>query len=285
MSKQYNIKWRIQDEEELQRVARNFNQKLAREIKKNPKNRTYLPQFFNESTETFESKIRVEKLKELTQTRQDFNRYVNMLKRFSRPGATDIIDAPGNLYESKITKWQRDEMIRLASIVNKKRKERLDLLNLVEMRDAEGKLGYTVGEMFGMGLASKNRLSPTKAFTPSQSMTDLRYKLNVLLKESRNNYFKDRDQILKDNFIRTLLQNYDKNDIKDVIEAIQKMDNNAFVLKFEAKGDAFEFAYPPDGDQYESYLSELKAYWIREDSILDFSPTLTSAIVDRLEEL
>lgn len=282
MSKQYNIKWRIQDEEELQRVARNFNQKLAREIKKNPKNRIYLPQFFNESTETFESKIRVEKLKELIQTRQDFNRYVNMLKRFSRPGATDIIDAPGNLYESKITKWQRDEMIRLANIVNKKRKERLDLLNLVEMRDAEGKLGYTVGEMFGMGLASKNRLSPTKAFTPSQSMTDLRYKLNVLLNESRKNYFKDRDQILKDNFIRTLLQNYDEKDVKDVIKAIRKMDNSAFVLKFEAKGDAFEFAYPPDSEQYESYLSELKAYWIREDTILDYSSTLTSAIINQL---
>lgn len=285
MSKQYNIKWRIQDEEELQRVARNFNQKLAREIRKNPSNQYILPRFFNEKTDAFESKITVEKLKELIETRQDFNRYVNMLKRFSKKGAEEIVDAPGNLYESKTTRWQRDEMQRLASIVNQKRKKRLDLLNLIEMRDSEGKLGYTVGEMFGMGLASKNRLSPTKAFTPGQSQFDITYKFRGLMKESGTRYFRNRDQILKENYIRALQENYRYKDIADVILHIRTMDNDLFVLKFEARPDSMEIAYPSDEEQYERYLSQVRSYWLGNEDLTDLSSSLSGALIKRFTEL
>ena len=275
MSKRYNIKWRVQDEKELRRVARNFNDKLRREIKKHPENQNILPQFYNTKTEEFESRITIQGLKDMIQTRQDYNRYINMLKRFSKRGAEKIVKAPDNDYGTKTTKWQRQEMARLANLVNRKRQERLDKLNLVEMVNSQGPLGYTLGEMFGMGLASKNKLKPTKAFTPSQSQTDVKYKMRALLGESGTNYHKDRDKILKENFIGALLQNYKESDIKDVITAIRQMDSDLFILKFEAKGDAFEFAYPPDSDQYQEYLSELKGYWLREDNLLTVSSALT----------
>ena len=281
MSEQYNIKWRIQDEEELRRVARNFNNKLRRLVKKNPENKNILPQFYNEKTDQFESRITVETLKSMIQTRQDYNRQINMLKRFSKRGAEDIVEAPNNEYGSRTTRWQKSEMNRMKAIVNNRRQERLDNLNLVEMMNSQGKLGYTVGQMFGMGLASKNQLQPTNAFTPSQSQTDIKYKFRALQKESRTRYHKDRDKILKENYIRTLEQNYKASDIREVVNKIRGMNPDLFILKFEAKGDAFEFAYPPDSEQYESYLSELKAYWLREDSILDVSPALTSAIINQ----
>ncbi len=281
MSKRYNIKWRVEDEKELRRVARNFNDKLRREVNKNPENRNILPQFYNPKTEEFESRITVQALMNMIQTRQDYNRYLNMLKRFSVRGAERIVEAPGNEYGTKTTKWQRQEMSRLATTVNRKRQERLDRLNLVEMVNSQGPLGYTLGEMFGMGLASKNKLQPTKAFTPSQSVTDLKYKMRALLNESRTEYHKDRDQILKDNYIRTLEQNYREMDISDVISAIKRMDPDLFILKFEAKGDAFEFAYPPDSDQYQEYLSELKGYWLKEDNLLTLSPALTGAMLNQ----
>lgn len=279
MSRQYQIKWRSKDYKELRRVARNFNDKLRRLTKKAPQNKNILPQFYNEATDQFESRITLTQLKSMIQTRQDYNRFVNMLKRFSKRGAEKIVEAPDNIYNAKITKWQRQEEIRLASIVNRKRKERLERLNLVEMMDASGKLGYTLGQMFGMGLASKNKLQPTKAFTPSQSQTDIKQKFRSLLSEASTNYHRNRDDILRENYIRTLEENYRSADIKDVISRIRSMDPDAFVLKFEAKGDAFEFAYPPDEEQYQSYLSELKAYWLRADSILDLSPTLASTMI------
>ena len=280
MPRQYNIKWREQDEKELRRVARNFNDKLRREIKKSPENKNILPQFYNENTEQFESRITVAMLHDLIKTRADYNRMLNMLKRFSQRGAEKIVDAPSNDYGTRTTKWQKQEMSRMVGIVNRKRQERLDKLNLVEMMTSQGSLGYTLGQMFGMGLASKNKLSPTKAFTPSQSQTDLKYKFRGLLIESKTTYHQDRDMLIKENYIRTLQENYKTKDIQDVISKIRGMSSDVFVLKFEAKGDAFEFAYPPDEEQYQNYLSELKGYWLN-DSLLDYSPALTTALLNQ----
>lgn len=279
-----NIKWRVQDEEELRRVARNFNDKLRRLVKKNPENKNILPQFYNEKTEQFESRITVATLKDLIQTRADFNRQLNMLKRFSKRGAEVIVEAPDNIYGTRTTKWQRQETARLVSIVNRKRQERLDKLNLVEMANAEGKLGYTLGQMFGMGLASANKLNPTKAFTPSQTQTDLKFKMRSLIYEARSRYHQDRDQLLKENYIKALVENYNEADIRDVITAIRNMNPDLFVLKFEARGDKFEMAYPPDrnSEEYRNYVSELKAYWLGNTSLLDIAgPGMTSALLNQ----
>lgn len=267
MPKRYSIKWRLQDEKELRRISRNFNDKLRRLVRKNPDNRNILPQFYNEKTEQFESRITIDTIKGLIQTRADYNRVLGMLERFSKRGAEKIVKAPGNEYGSKTTKWQRDEMIRLQGIVNRRRQDRLDQLNTVEMMNSQGKLGYTLGQMFGMGLASKNKLNPTRAFTPSQSQTDLKYKTRALMLEATTNYHRNRDEVLRENYIKTLEENYNSRDITDVISKIRGIDIDLFILKFEAKGDAFEFAYPPDKEQYESYLSELKAYWLRNDIV------------------
>lgn len=251
-------------------MARNFNDKLRREIKKSPENKNKLPQFYNENTGQFESRITVAMLHDLIKTRADYNRMLNMLKRFSRRGAEKIVDAPSNDYGTRTTKWQKQEMSRMVGIVNRRRQERLDKLNLVEVMNSQGSLGYTLGQMFGMGLASKNKLSPTKAFTPSQSQTDLKYKFRGLLTESKTTYHQDRDALLKENYIATLKRNYFENDITDVIDKIRKMDTDAFILKFEAKSDAFEFAYPPDRDQYQHYLEELKSYWVGNVDMSNF---------------
>ena len=286
MPRQYNIKWRVEDERELRRVARNFNDKLRRLVKENPENKNILPQFFNEKTQQFESRITVETLKSLIQTRQDFNRELNMLKRFSKRGAERIVEAPGNEYGSRTTLWQRTEMRRMASIVNQKRQERLDKLGLVEVLSAEGSMGYTLGQMFGMGLASRNQLQPTKAFTPAQSQADLKQKLRMLQQESRSRYHQDRDEILRDNYTRELLRNYDREDIQEVVDAIRKMPSDLFILKFEAKPDAFEFAYPPKkgSEEYNGYVEELKNYWITASNMAELSTGLTLATLGLLNQ-
>ena len=263
MPRQHLIKWRERDEKELRRVARNFNDKLRRLAKKNPENKNLLPHFYNESTDEFEARITVSTLKNMIKTRNDYNRNLNMLKRFLRRGAETIVDAPANEYGTRTTRWQKQEAGRLAGIVNRKRQERLERLNLIEMISASGKLGYTIGEMFGMGYASKNKLTPTRSFTPSQSQADLRYKLRALLKESSSNYYRDKDEILKDNYINTILENYHRADVKGIIKNIRSMDNDMFVNKFEARGDKFELAYPParGSEEYNAYLEELINFW------------------------
>lgn len=283
MSKQYNIKWREQDEKELLRVVRNFNDKLRRLVKENPENQNILPQFWNEQTQQFESRVTIKNLKELIQTRADYNRQLNMLRRFGRRGAEEIIEAPTNEYGARTTKWQKYEMARMAQIVNRRRRERLENLENVKMLDSYGELGYTLGQRFGMGLASRNSLNPIKTFTSSQTQADLKQKVRALMRESASNYAKDRDLMLKENFINELRQNYNESDISDVIERIRSMDDDLFVLKFEARGDKFELAYPPDrgSEEYKNYVSELKGYWLRETTPLDVSTPLLTTILNQ----
>lgn len=283
MSKQYNIKWREQDEKELRRVVRNFNDKLRRLVKENPENQNILPQFWNEQTQQFESRVTIKNLKELIQTRADYNRQLNMLRRFGRRGAEEIIEAPTNEYGARTTKWQKSEMARMAQIVNRRRRERLENLENVKMLDSYGELGYTLGQRFGMGLASRNSLNPIKTFTASQTQADLKQKVRALMRESASNYAKDRDLMLKENFINELRKNYNEADISDVIERIRSMDDDLFVLKFEARGDKFELAYPPDrgSEEYNNYVSELKGYWLRETTPLDVSTPLLTTILNQ----
>ena len=279
MPRQYNIKWREQDEKELRRVVRNFNDKLRRLVKKNPANSNILPQFWNEKTQEFENRITIEQINDLRATRQDYNRQLNMLKRFSRRGAERIVET-GSDYGARTTKWREQEQKRLVQTINRRRKARLDTLNAIEVMNASGKLGYTLGQMFGMGLAEQNKLKPTQAFTRGQTQKDIKWKWRALQTEVKDTYYNERDEMLKENYIKALTENFDENDIKDVIANIRSMSSDEFYLKFEAKGDAFEWAYPPKKGtpEYSDYVSELRGYW-QKGSLLDMSPTLTSVMV------
>lgn len=281
MSRQSNIKWRIQDERELAQVARDFNRKLSRLIDANPNNASIYPKFYNPTTQQLESEISISNLKELITTRADYNRYVNMLKRFLKEGAEDIVDAPGNDYGSKTTRWHIQEMNRLKGNVNRKREARLEEFKDIEMASSEGSLGYSLGDRFGMGLASRSQLSPTKAFTSSQNQADINYKLSSLMKQSKSSYFRDKAQILKDNYIRELERNYNRKDVAGVIETINKMDNELFVLKFEAHGDKMEMVYPPEkgSSEYQANVEELVGYWI-SSSPVQLTPTVISTLLN-----
>ena len=186
-------------------MARDFNRKLSRLIDANPNNVNIYPKFYNPATQQLESEVSISNLKELITTRADYNRYVNMLKRFLKEGAEDIVDAPGNEYGTKTTRWHIQEMNRLKANVNRKKEARLEEFKDIEMMSSEGSLGYSLGDRFGMGLASRNQLTPTKAFTPSQNQADINYKLSSLMKQSKSSYYRDKAQILKDNYVREII--------------------------------------------------------------------------------
>ena len=87
MSKQYNIRWKQDDNQELRKAVKNFNAKISRLEKKDPQNKEALPE-----------KITVKQIKELISTRQDLKRELNALQRFSKRGAEKIIEIPDTDY-------------------------------------------------------------------------------------------------------------------------------------------------------------------------------------------
>lgn len=249
MSKYHKINWRESDTRELARVVRNFNAKVNRLIKQNPQMENVLPE-----------KVSVGQLKELINTRQDLKRELNSLKRFSKRGSEQIVEVPDTDYNLKITKWQRTEINRRVGIINRRRAKRLEDLSDLEATSRGESLGYKRSDI-GMGRATEVSLSPMNAFTRRMNQRDLKMKWQGILKESQSDYFTQKDFRLRNNYIKALEQNFNPNDIKDVVDEIKSMDIEDFLLKFEEEGGTLELAYPPNQEQYEGYLNAIKSTW------------------------
>lgn len=247
MSKHHKIRWTDADNQELAKVVRNFNAKISRLAKKNPQIKNVLPE-----------KQSVRQLKELINTRADLKRELNALKRFSKRGAEKIVVVPNTDYNLTLTKWQKVEMNRRIGIINRRRKKRLEELENIEVESRGEAAGYTRGEL-GMGRLEKVELAPMNAFTRRMTQADIKWKWASVMKQSQSDYFNERDYQLRDNFIKTLQENYNTNDIKDVIDRINNMDIGDFLNEFHKDPAAFEWAYPPNQEQYEGYVSSLKA--------------------------
>lgn len=263
MSKFYNIKWRSQDESEARRVIRNFNAKIKREIAKNPRNKPALPQFYNPNTGEFESRITLENFKNMIDTRADFNRELNALKRFSKRGAEQVINLPGNYNEARTTRWQLQELSRRTSIINQKRQARLEQKSALDIVNTMGKTGFTYGQVYAMGMVGDNVLKPTTAYTQGMQQGDIKRKYRSLMLESQQKYFNKKDIQLKENFIKGLKETWDEDEIREVIAKIRQMDPIEFLEKFDKKeGNAFEDIYFPDENSRKDYLNQLKNYWL-----------------------
>ena len=250
MSKYHKINWRESDTKELNRVVKNFNAKINRLAKKDNTLAAILPE-----------KVKVSELKELIKTRQDLNRELNMLKRFSRKGSEKVVIIPDNDNNLQITKWQLTEMNRKVGLINRRRRERLEKLSNIEQKSRGESLGYKKGDI-GMGKATEVSLSPMNAFTRTMSKSDLLMKWKAMMKESQSGFFTEKDFRTRENFIVALERSYNTSDIEDVISAIRKMDIDVFLNQFESEPGMFEFGYPPSQDQYEGYVSHLKSIWL-----------------------
>lgn len=255
MSKYHKIRWNESDNQELARVVRNFNAKINRLSKKDPQNKNILP-----------DKISVGQLKNLINTRQDLKRELNSLKRFSKRGAEEIVIIPNTEYNLKTTKWQKTEMNRRVGIINRRRENRLKQLEEMEMKSRGEKLGYTRGQL-GMGKIAEVSLRPMNAFYRTMGNTDLKKRYQSILAQSQSDYFTQQDFRLRDNYIKGLKENYNYENIKDIIEHIENMDIKEFLQTFEEEGGTFEIA-SPDGKldlkqaEYSSYETALRSTWL-----------------------
>lgn len=94
MAKQYNIRWKQGDYIKLGKAVAEFNRKISKI--QTEENKMYLP-----ALEKYEW------LKENIKTRREFNRVINLLKRFLKNGAEDLVETgSGEL----LTKWENREV-------------------------------------------------------------------------------------------------------------------------------------------------------------------------------
>jgi hypothetical protein len=254
MSKRYNIRWTEDDSKELARTAKNFNAKVARLEKKYAGTDVILPE-----------KVSVKELRELIGTRNDLKREINSLQRFTKRGAEEIVKAPVVEEPLYITKWQRTEMNRRAATTNNLRSKRYEMTVNLPMSSRGKPLGYTVGDI-GMGKAEELSLNPIETFTPKMSKYDLKAKFRALRKHSQSDYFDKADRRLRENYTNALKETYGEENVKEILEAIEKMSFSKFYKTFKSEPGAFEFASDiPDDADIEAYLEGIKATWIPEE--------------------
>lgn len=269
MSKFHKIKWTDDDQRELERVVRNFNAKITRLHKKDPsKMLNSLPEGMKVNKNALPDKVTVRQMKELINTRQDFKRELNSLKRFSKKGAEKMELVPDTDYNLQVTNWQRKEMNRNRGVVNKRRKERLEMIRNISVAGHD----FTLGEL-GMGKQAENELKPTTSFYRTMTQTDLKKRHLSLQSERQSQYFTEKDYRVKENYIKALKNNYGESRVEDIVNAIEEMDIREFLDKFMAVDlNKFEFAYGPEDDNYEPYIKRLRGEWLGlSDEELGFS--------------
>lgn len=252
MSKQYNIRWSESDAKELARSVKNFNAKVTRLQKKYAGTDVIIPE-----------KVSVKELRELVTTRRDLKRELKSLQSFTQRGSEEVVKIPNTNNNIQMTKWQREEMSKRAKLINDKRYYRRQKLEAQELSNQGKSLGYTRGDI-GMGKAEANQLRPTQAFTKSMDKYSVAEKMKHLRKESQSDYWRKRDILMRENYIKALEENFNPSDIKDVVEKIRDMDINKFKEKLLSDPEDFNTAYPPDDEQYQGYLSQLRSTWTPE---------------------
>lgn len=123
MARQYDIKWSDKDERELKRYVKNFNAKVARLEKKEPHYKDVRPQ-----------RISYKDIKEKVQTRQDLNRELNKIKRFSVKGSEEIRQTAGGVIT---TKYQFKEAAIMQRTVTTKRREKRAKVESAQVQERE----------------------------------------------------------------------------------------------------------------------------------------------------
>lgn len=247
MSRAYKIRWRKSDEQELSRLVKNFNAKVRRlEKKKVP------GQIIPETVSTKE-------LKKMIETRQDLNRELKSLAKFTKRGSEEFISLPDNEHNLRITKWQYREMKRMERLESKRVKAERERLGRLEATSRGQGLGYTVKQAhdyIGMGRMTDIDLTPIRAFTSTMSQSDVNRRFKVLQTKTQQHYYTKRDIAWRDNFVKTIERNFD-NSVMPVVEAIKNMSIEQFkeIMYQEGGRLAFEYAYP-QGTLVQEHLLE-----------------------------
>lgn len=110
MAKQSLIKWTKEDERELKKTIQKFNKKVNR-LEQKVDDESYLPDLVD-YTET----------KKLITTRQELNRVLNSLNRFSKRGAEKQVELPSGI---EISKWEKKELQYLKANATRKINKRI----------------------------------------------------------------------------------------------------------------------------------------------------------------
>jgi hypothetical protein len=181
MQRKPDIKWRTTDTEKLQHEINRFNAKIERVKRSHPEWENFLPKRIDKNE--FKSNIK---------TRQDFNRELKSLDRFSQRGIEKpITSKTGNT----VTKWEKKEAGYKVAQINRNRKAQRDFYN-IERPNMQ------------MGTRKQNELKPKKFDFDKIKKGDEWEKFKATLeKQISANYNFEKLEQYKKNYLESIQNN------------------------------------------------------------------------------
>lgn len=186
----------MQDRKTLARTVKNFNAKITRLEKKHPELKEFLPE-----------KISVKDLKNNIETRQDFNRELKSLKRFSKKGVEKPVISKSGI---TTTLWEKKEVGYKVALLNRKRKAEREKANVSTEKG-------TMGTIENAGLNPKKY--DINAIEPSSWE---RFKKNVE-KQIKSSYFDEKKELYKKNYIKAFINVFGSGFIIGFDSVLQKL--------------------------------------------------------------
>ena len=186
----------MQDRKTLTRTVKNFNAKITRLEKRHPELKEFLPE-----------KISVKDLKNNIETRQDFNRELKSLKRFSKKGAEKPVLSKSGI---TTTAWEKKEVGYKVALLNRKRKAEREKANVSTEKG-------TMGTIENAGLKPKKYNINT--IEPSSWE---RFKKNVE-KQIKSSYFDEKKELYKQNYIKGFINVFGGGFIVGFDSVLQKL--------------------------------------------------------------
>ena len=224
--KQYNIRWRESDLAELQRVITNFNAKIYRIRKKDPKAEEYLPKIAKKS----------DVIATIT-TRADYDRLLNSYRRFAKRGAEKPVKSSRG---AKFTEWEEREFKRKQGIVNAKRTRERNAVEDKELKSRGKGTGFKRKEM---GTVRENELKPSRKNPRNMSKNEFQMAMRAIDRELNNADTLQRKLRMRQNYVKGMVDNGFSD---DVINAVLQMQIDDFVDIVRTDREAsFDFIYDP----------------------------------------
>lgn len=215
MSRKSKIRWREEDYKEVERVIKNFNNKIYRTKKNHPNIADIQPQTIKKSE--FIKKIK---------TRKDLNRELNSLKRYGKRGAEKQVVSKSDEH-LKVTKWEVKEYKHKEGIINARKTRERHRLEEKEHLQAGKKSGYKKGESLSPLLEDSLRTSHND-FNNKNKTNWEKFKKRID-KQLDSNYMSNMNNLYKENYIKALdKMNYPA----DIRYIINRLNTDRFIDRY-----------------------------------------------------
>lgn len=259
MQKQHRLRWKRSDSETLERAINKYNRRVRTIEKKNPETKGLYP------------RMKYGWYRDAIKTRYDLNREIKALNKFSTPGMEELVNLSNNV---KISKWQYEESLKRIETINAERKVRFNYVKRLPKKASGMKLGYTKAK-FGFTNQKLKEFDPITLIGDNPQQRDIGMKWKALVKYSSTRYYTNSDYLWRDNYIKSLEENYGS-EADDLIEKIKSMPINKFVKTAYSDSDAdIKYNYANNYVDSIARLRQLYEVWDMDTS--DFTEKFVEA--------